>query len=266
MTRGAESAIGSLGQDRISLRDYICNVEIGAFGSERGSAQRLRFTLVLDVAPPSADLDDDVDGILSYDMLVEAVEHCLAEQRYDLLETLAERIAARALTHNRALHIQVRIEKLDRGPFALGVEISRSRAALAPALVDAATDTAAVSFHPWILVLAPELIGDPRLASWLGQIAGAARAHIGLDPLAPSGGLVVLPGPLSPRPELLDAPEAQLQIDLLSQDQAAWLLDGQGLDWRASVSRTEIDAVLAAGEVAVWAPARLVLSAPQDAG
>ena len=46
--------------------------------------------------------------------------HELAEERLNLLETLAERIADRILHAPQALRVFVRIEKLDRGPGALG--------------------------------------------------------------------------------------------------------------------------------------------------
>ena len=53
--------------DRISLRDHIVEVEIGAFQQERGTTQRVCFNVVVEIAPLPADLDDDVDRILSYD-------------------------------------------------------------------------------------------------------------------------------------------------------------------------------------------------------
>ena len=36
--------------DRISVRDYTRQVEIGAFRTERGVTQRIRFNVVLEVA------------------------------------------------------------------------------------------------------------------------------------------------------------------------------------------------------------------------
>jgi len=53
--------------DRISVRDHILTVEIGAFQAERGTTQRIRFDVVVEVQPLSDEIDDDVDRILSYD-------------------------------------------------------------------------------------------------------------------------------------------------------------------------------------------------------
>jgi len=114
--------------DRISVRDHIVEVEIGAFQQERGTRQRVRFNIAVEVTPHDAASDDDVDKILSYDRITEAVDAELSETRINLLETLAERVAERILREPLAVRTFVRIEKLDRGPYVLGVEIVRSRA------------------------------------------------------------------------------------------------------------------------------------------
>ena len=111
--------------DRIHLRDHVIQTEIGAFQSERGHVQRLRFNLTVDLRDPVDAGDDHVDRILSYDVLVQAVDAALTEGRYNLVETLAERIAAEVLADPRAARIKVRVEKLDRVPGALGITISR---------------------------------------------------------------------------------------------------------------------------------------------
>ncbi|MGB3555793.1 MAG: dihydroneopterin aldolase, partial [Jannaschia sp.] len=124
----AEAETGTDLPDRIALREHVREIEIGAFQVERGVAQRVRFDIVAEiVADPAAIAGDDVDGILSYDTLIDAVAAELAATRVDLLETLAERIAGRVLTHDAVARVFVRIGKLDRGPHVLGVEIVRGR-------------------------------------------------------------------------------------------------------------------------------------------
>ena len=123
--RARAAATADTLRDRILLDDHVVEVEIGAFRAERGATQRLAFDIVAELrpAPPAG---DDVDRILSYDRLTEAVSDALATERLDLLETLAERIADRILAEPQAERVFVRIRKLDRGPGALGVEIVRS--------------------------------------------------------------------------------------------------------------------------------------------
>ena len=90
-------ATSSVPLDRISLRDHIVDVEIGAFQAERGVTQRICFNVVVEVQPLSGPIDDDVDRILSYDRVTEAIALELADERLNLLETLAERVAERIL-------------------------------------------------------------------------------------------------------------------------------------------------------------------------
>ena len=59
--------------DRISLRDHTVEVEIGAFQLERGVTQRVNFNIVVEVQPIEQPILDDVDRILSYDRLTEAI-------------------------------------------------------------------------------------------------------------------------------------------------------------------------------------------------
>ena len=138
--------------DRISLRDYTVDVEIGAFQSERGRTQRVCFNVVVEVRPQADPIDDDVDRILSYDTISQAIHTELAAERLNLLETLAARIAERILVEPGAEVVFVRIEKLDRGPGALGVEIVRSKAKFEP-VRDVVADEDAARPHPIVVYL-----------------------------------------------------------------------------------------------------------------
>ena len=62
----SEAMAGPDPMDRISLRDHIVDVDIGAFQTERGQMQRVCFNVVVEVRPLSDPIDDDVDRILSY--------------------------------------------------------------------------------------------------------------------------------------------------------------------------------------------------------
>ncbi|TJZ94077.1 FolB domain-containing protein [Paracoccus gahaiensis] len=209
--------------DRIFLRDHVLSAEIGAFQSERGRDQRLRFNLTVELRETVAGSDDHVDQILSYDVLTQGVTTALADQRYNLVETLAERIAAEVLAHPRAACIHVTVEKLDRGPGALGVSITRHRGR-----VPASGVAASVA----ILIHGP---GAP----------------------APQGAVVVLPGDA---PVPAEGPHAR-RIALLALDQMAWALAG-ALDLEIAETRTELEAAIQAGQPVVWAPARLAADAP----
>lgn len=229
------------GRDRISLRDYTLDVEIGAFQVERGTRQRVRFNVVVEVRMAAETLGDDVDRVLSYDTITEAIHASLAEERLNLLETLAERVADRILSDPKAARAFVRIEKLDRGPFALGVEIVRT-----PEDAQRVTDPVP---QPRIVLLSDAMIGAKALADHLDKLEQGDAPVV----------LCVGPAP-GPRPQA-DHPAAQRRIDLLSIEQNAWILAGRDPRCVVVDSRTEIDWALRQGHMTVWAPGKMLLDA-----
>lgn len=222
----AEGSDARHAPDRISLRDYVLDTEIGAFQTERDTTQRLQFNVVAEVATQAAALGDDVDQVLSYDTITDAIHAALSGARFDLLETLAEHVAELILADPRADRVFVRIEKLDRGPFKLGAEILRSREG-------GAGGGLTLDLPPFRVVL------------------------VGQDPVGTTGpAILVAPPGTAPRAATA---QAQRRIDLLALDQAAWGLSAQLADSVVADSRTELDWALRNGKLAVWAPARLVL-------
>jgi dihydroneopterin aldolase len=236
----AAATAGPAPCDRISLRDHVVEAEIGAFQPERGRRQRLRVNIVVEVRP-AGDAGDDVDRVLSYDTLVEAVAAELAGGRLNLLETLAERVAGRILAAPQALRAFVRIEKLDLGPYALGVEIVRSRAETPPPAAGAGPRPLVVLLDGAALQAAD--LPD-RLAAWEAE--------------AP---LVLCVGPPDlPRPAAGDGP-AQRRIDLLAIEQNAWVLAARDPRSTVVATRTELDWAVRQRRRVVWAPAKMVLDA-----
>ena len=234
------------------LRDHVVEVEIGAFQAERGHTQRVRFNIVVELRPQKGPIEDDVDRILSYDRLTEAIGAELAAERLNLLETLAERIAERILNEPQAMRVFVRIEKLDRGPGALGVEIVRSRSAVPlRALRD---DGSEAALHPLVVFLDNAAIADVGLPALLDRY----EAH-GL-PVILAVGL-----PDFPRPRSASG-AAQRRIDLLAIEQNAWVLAGRDRRCVVVASRTEIDWAMKHGQTVVWAPSKLVLDAVDGPG
>ena len=248
----AEATASSDPRDRISLRDHVAEVEIGAFQAERGHTQRIRFNVVVEVRPHPAPIEDDVDRILSYDRLTEAIAAELAAERLNLLETLAARVAERILAEPQAMRVFVRIEKLDRGPGALGVEIVRSRAEAPLRAVQ--SDGTEAALHPLVVYLDNAAIVAPDLPDRLT----ALEAH-GL-PLILTVGLPAAPVPRSA------ARGAQRRIDLLAIEQNAWVLAGRDRRCVVVSSRTEIDWAMKNRRTVVWAPSKLVLDAVDGPG
>jgi len=239
----AEAMADDTPLDRISLRDHIVEVEIGAFQAERGVTQRICFNVVVEVQPLTGPIEDDVDRILSYDRVTEAIAAELAVERLALLETLAERVADRILLEPQAMRAFVRIEKLDRGPGALGVEIVRARVAAAPV----AEVVQEAPPQPQMVFLGNAAIASPHLTGWLDQLTAQGKP------------LIICVGPADAAAPQLSHKMAQRRIDLLAIEQNAWVLASK--DDRCVVvdTRTELDWAMKNGQTCVWAPSKIVL-------
>ncbi len=91
----------------------------------RVSTQRVRFSVDVDLTPANRAIDDDIGRAFDYDTIIEGIKDIVARGHINLVETLAEEVAGRCLAHPRAARVTVKIEKLDKEPGAVGVEIVR---------------------------------------------------------------------------------------------------------------------------------------------
>jgi dihydroneopterin aldolase len=113
--------------DRVFMHDLVLDVEIGVYTNEKGVTQRVRFSVDVDLVPATAALNDDIGRAFDYDAIVKGIKAIVARGHINLVETLAEDVAARCLAHPRAARVRVKIEKLDKEPGAVGIEIVRSK-------------------------------------------------------------------------------------------------------------------------------------------
>ncbi|HWK32754.1 MAG TPA: dihydroneopterin aldolase, partial [Hyphomicrobium sp.] len=114
--------------DRIFVRNFVLPIAIGVYDEEQGITQKVGFSIEAEVAAGVSPKGDDLDEVPSYDELTGAVKAVVAAGHINLVETLAARIAERCLADKRIVSVRVRVEKLERGPDAVGVEIVRPRA------------------------------------------------------------------------------------------------------------------------------------------
>jgi dihydroneopterin aldolase len=241
----AETLSADTPRDRISMTEHLREVEIGAFQAERGVLQTIRFDVVVEVETRAETAADDVDRILSYDTIVEAIDAALAAERVDLLETLAARIAEGILAHPFAARVFVRIGKLDRGPYTLGVEIVRD----APPDRRRPRLLAERAPHPVVVFLSNAAVARPDLRALLDRLeAEGAPVILCVEP--PEMAIPAAAHPL-----------AQRRIDLLAIEIGAWRLAGRDRRCVVTASRTELDWAMRQGRISVWAPSKLVLDA-----
>lgn len=123
--------------DRVFVRDLVLPVAIGVYAHEHGKTQRVRFDVTVKVARPAADdgrvqPTRDLRDIYSYDIISDGIRMLVAAGHVDLVETLAERIAALLLADVRVVQAAVQVTKLETGSGSVGVAIERTRATLPP--------------------------------------------------------------------------------------------------------------------------------------
>ena len=123
----SEPAAATAGLRRILVRDLVLHCEIGAFRHERGARQRVRINLDLGAREEAQPTADDLRNVVCYDEIVSAIRRLAEGGHVNLVETLAERIAAMCLADSRIRVARVRVEKLDVYPDAasVGIEIER---------------------------------------------------------------------------------------------------------------------------------------------
>ena len=228
--------------DRISIRDYIKEVEIGAFQVERDLTQRVKFNVVVEVSASTSSSSDDVDDILSYDMIIEAIDEQLNFERLNLLETLADRVSEQILSHQQAIRVFIRIEKLDRIPGSLGVEIVRDRK-------NSTQDKDKSYITPSIVFIPNEIIQSNDLKDWLDAIAQYKKPTI-----------ICVENLFIPQKISLEI-DSHHRIKLLAIEQAAWDLAGKDNRCVVVDTWTELDWSMKNNEVTVWAPSKMILDA-----
>jgi dihydroneopterin aldolase len=127
--RSQEAGLAQAGYgegDHVLVRDFILPVQIGAYGFEKERPQRVCFNVDAEVRRRSEN-PEDMRDVFSYDIILDGIRALVSGGHIVLVETLAERTAQKLLRHPDVLSVRVRVEKLDLGPAAVGVEIFRKR-------------------------------------------------------------------------------------------------------------------------------------------
>ncbi len=117
------------GQRHIFVRDLVLSCNIGVYRHERDAPQRVRLNIDLAIADDTAGATDRLDDTVSYEGIVDRARATVDARHYNLVETLAEALAAMCLDDPRVRVARIRVEKLDvfANTGAVGVEIERPR-------------------------------------------------------------------------------------------------------------------------------------------
>jgi 7,8-dihydroneopterin aldolase/epimerase/oxygenase len=122
--------IAGSGIRHVFVHDFVLPAHIGVHGHEKGKQQRVRVNLDLAVIEGAAPPEDQLAGVVCYEEIVDGVRAVVDEGHVNLVETLAERVAAVCLSDPRVRVARVRIEKLDvfEDVGSVGIEIERRSA------------------------------------------------------------------------------------------------------------------------------------------
>jgi dihydroneopterin aldolase len=111
----------------VFVRDLELDANIGVYHRERGKTQPVRINVDLTVEEGDGPLEDKLSNVVDYGAVVDGIKDILAGGHLNLVETLAERVAAFCLSDQRVRVARVRIEKLQvvAEAMSVGVEIER---------------------------------------------------------------------------------------------------------------------------------------------
>ena len=112
----------------VFVRDLMLDAQIGVHHHEKQGPQRIRVNVDLAVWEKDVDgIGDQLANVVCYEEVVSGIRALVAEGHVNLVETLAEQIAALCLEDRRVRVARVRVEKLDvfADATSVGVEIER---------------------------------------------------------------------------------------------------------------------------------------------
>lgn len=113
--------------DYVFLNDLKVDAVIGIFEWERRVTQKVSIDLEMAVDVAAAAATDSIEQALNYKAVAKRVAAFTAESRFQLVETLAERIAAVVIGEFGVRWVRVRVNKPGaiRGARDVGVVIER---------------------------------------------------------------------------------------------------------------------------------------------
>lgn len=119
------------GSDLIEVRGLRVKGRIGVTADERAMEQPLVMSIAARLDTRAASATDDLTATLDYEEVVRQVSKICSSEEYQLIETLADRIARAVLEHPYVADVWVRIAK-PKAPLVeevdeVAVEITRSR-------------------------------------------------------------------------------------------------------------------------------------------
>lgn len=121
--------LSEIGRRLVFVRDLEIVVSVGVLEHEKRYEQRVLISVELVVRDGYDGKSDRLEQVLDYGKLVDGIAVLAQGEHFNLIETLAERVAAHCLIDRRVESARVRVEKPDIMPScrSVGVEVVRCR-------------------------------------------------------------------------------------------------------------------------------------------
>jgi dihydroneopterin aldolase len=115
--------------DIIFIRDFRLSIKVGIYPWEQVSPQTVQFDLEIGIPGTRAAQSDRIDDTIDYAKVVQRIEASLSDNKIQLLEKLAEHIAALVMGEFKAPWVKVSVTKLAalKNVKQLGVTIERGK-------------------------------------------------------------------------------------------------------------------------------------------
>lgn len=114
---------------RVFIDKYELMASVGIYERERRYIQRVVVSLSLLVSDDYDGVSDTLGNVYNYELSINAIKDTIESAHFNLIETMAQRIADACLEAPEVVSIIVRIEKPDvlTECRAVGIEIERTR-------------------------------------------------------------------------------------------------------------------------------------------
>jgi dihydroneopterin aldolase len=114
--------------DKVFVKDLSIEMLIGIYPNEQQNKQRVIVNLEAWVDSTSS-VNDRYEEAVCYESLIRTIESTAHQGHINLVETLAEKIAAACLLNTKIQRVKIRIEKPDviANASSVGIEITRNK-------------------------------------------------------------------------------------------------------------------------------------------
>ena len=102
---------------------------IGIHEFEKKQKQEVRFNVNIDINPSLFPVEDKLNSIVNYEIIIKTITKLAKNKHYELLETLAEDIFNELFKDINILKIKLKLEKTQiiKNTSSVGIEISKKR-------------------------------------------------------------------------------------------------------------------------------------------